>query len=768
MRPIKRYYNLALVGAGRQGMAILEALVPPRRKDQALFVIGVADRDPEAPGLKYAREHGVFVTLDYHDLCQLPDLDIVVNATGDWAVAQELSQSCPGRLIIFNCRRAYHWEDLCDLLTLNLTVAEDFVPFRLGIVGGGKGCREVLELLVKDPRTRGRFQIIGIADPDPEAPGIRFARELGLPTFTSYEKVLAAQPEVILELTGDPEVREELLQKKPPQTQVIDHIKARLFWELLRVQDETLRDQIESEIRLAGQHSHFQKIFDQLPDPVLVLLPDYTIEYANQTFFQRFHKQPAEVIGRPCHEIFREYARPCLAQPDECQFKKVLEAGETVSTVLSYRDKQGEIHYDEITMAPLQLNPGGRRRVIEVIKNISQYKRLEQAFRDLLAQVVKGKKFLETILNGIEDQMMVIDLDYRIVEVNRALLEMVGMKRQEVVGKHCYEISHHLTGPCQSPDHPCPLQDAVRTGKAASATHTHFDKDGREHYIHVVCHPIFDEQGKVHRVIDLSRDITQEINARTRMLHDDKMASLGKLSASVVHEINNPLTGILNFIKLIQRLLGDGPPSEADLQKIRHYLEVVYNETSRISKTVSNLLTFSRKTKPELKPLNLNQLLDETLSLVEYQLRLQNIVCKRDYADNLALILGDAAQLKQAILNLILNAQDAMPKGGTLTLKTRNSKRREVVLQVTDTGVGIPKESFSHIFEPFYTTKKAGSGVGLGLSVVYGIVRDHKGIIKVDSVVGKGTTFTLRFAAYKPEEQETVAESQVVAASSGR
>ena len=165
--------------------------------------------------------------------------------------------------------------------------------------------------------------------------------------------------------------------------------------------------------------------------------------------------------------------------------------------------------------------------------------------------------------------MMVIDLDYRIIEVNRALLEMVGLRREEVVGKHCYEVSHHLQKPCTSPDHPCPLKDAVVSGKAASTTHVHFDREGREHYIHVVCHPLLDEDGKVNRVIDLSRDITKEITARTRLLHDDKMTSLGKLSASVVHEINNPLTGILNFIKLMQRMLGKGPPGEADLANMR-------------------------------------------------------------------------------------------------------------------------------------------------------------------------------------------------------
>ena len=292
----------------------------------------------------------------------------------------------------------------------------------------------------------------------------------------------------------------------------------------------------------------------------------------------------------------------------------------------------------------------------------------------------------------------------------------------------------------------------MATRKAASVTHVHFDKDNREHYIHVVSHPLFDEHGLVHRVIDLSRDITEEIADRTRILHDDKMTSLGKLSASVVHEINNPLTGILNFTKLIQRTLKNWAPREAELGQINNYLEMIYNETSRVSKTVSNLLAFSRKTKPEFNPLDLNGLIAETVSLTQYQMRLQDITVERQLASDLLPVMGDQGWMKQAILNLVLNAIDAMPKGGTLTLTTNNSQDRQVVMKVADTGVGIPKESFSQIFEPFYTTKKAGSGVGLGLAVVYGIVQDHKGSITVDSVVGQGTSFTIILPAIKSGE----------------
>jgi two-component system NtrC family sensor kinase len=758
MSLFKPKYNLAIVGAGRQGMSILAALLPPRKEDESLRVIGVADLNPEAPGILYAYRHNLFVTVNFTDLLQLPDLDIIVNATGRPEVSRQLNEQRSEALIILSVDRPYSWADFWDLISIELS-SQEVAPLRLGIVGGGKAAHEVLQLITGDRRHKRRTEILGVADPDIEAPGIILAQSLKIPTFRDYALLLAEKPDLILELTGNPQVREQVIRQKDPHTQIIDHIKARLFWDLLRHEEDCLRSKVESEIKLAGQRSHFQMIFDHLPDAVLVLTPKYVVEEANFKFLNRFCKNAEEVIGRNCYEVFHNFNEPCDRKGLPCPMTEVLKDGRPLQVIQQYPDPDGGLRYEEITMSPLCPPEGLKKRFIEVIKDVTPRKQLEEALQtseekthQLLKQTNKSKVFLETIVNGIEDHLMVIDLDYRIVEVNRALLNMVGLSRDEVVGKHCYEVSHHLEKPCSIPDHPCPLKDTMATGKAASTTHVHFDKDGREHYIHVVCHPLFDEKGRVQGVIDLSRDITQEITARTQVLHDDKMTSLGKLSASVVHELNNPLTGILNFIKLMQRLLGKAALGEEELSQLSTYLGLVYNETSRVSKTVSNLLAFSRKTKQEFRLVNLNALLSETISLTEYQMRLQDIKVERRLATDLLPVMADQGQLKQAFLNLLLNAIDAMPKGGTLTLSTRNARERSVVIRVADTGVGIAKECFSQIFEPFYTTKKTGYGAGLGLSVVYGIIRDHKGSIKVDSVVGQGTVFTVRLPAIKPEE----------------
>jgi predicted dinucleotide-utilizing enzyme len=281
MSPGKQSYNLALVGVGRQGMAILEALVPLRRDDQPLRVVGVADLNPEAPGVLYAYRHNLLVTVDFADLLQLPELDIIVNATGHPEVSFQIDEQRPERLMVLNVDRPISWEDFGDLISMGLSSVQEVAPLKVGIVGGGRGGHEVLRLITGDPRYKRRIEILGVADPNSLAPGIVLAKDLGIPTYHECAPLLEANPDLILELTGDPQVRERILRQKGPNTQIIDHSKARLFWDLLHREDDRLRNRVESEIKLAGQRTRFQRIFDHLPDPVMVLLSNYMVDEVN-------------------------------------------------------------------------------------------------------------------------------------------------------------------------------------------------------------------------------------------------------------------------------------------------------------------------------------------------------------------------------------------------------------------------------------------------------------------------------------------------------
>ena len=244
------------------------------------------------------------------------------------------------------------------------------------------------------------------------------------------------------------------------------------------------------------------------------------------------------------------------------------------------------------------------------------------------------------------------------------------------------------------------------------------------------------------------RRLEQQFADHTRLLQQDKMISLGRLSASMVHEINNPLAGVLNYSRLMIKILDRGPMTPEYQEKFQRYLNLIESETNRCSKIVSNLLAFSRKSELKFREIDVNELLQKCLLLSQHKMELQHIKAEQKLDSSDPKIWGDFNQIQQAVMNLIFNAIDAMPKGGSLNLSSAlRTADQSVEISVRDTGCGILPETISRIFDPFYTTKKEGQGVGLGLSTVQGVIDRHKGKIDLSSEMGKGTVFTLLFPA---------------------
>jgi two-component system, NtrC family, sensor kinase len=264
---------------------------------------------------------------------------------------------------------------------------------------------------------------------------------------------------------------------------------------------------------------------------------------------------------------------------------------------------------------------------------------------------------------------------------------------------------------------------------------------------------------------------TQELReAQAQLVQTEKLASLGKLSASIAHEINNPLSGILTYAKLLSRKFRAGPPDAEGVQAALQQLSLVERETQRCCSIVRNLLDFARQRQSSFQPVDVRTAVDEGLSLLAHRLGIQNVEVARDFGP-LPTVRADFGQLRQAFVNILMNACEAMPEGGRLRVVTREvalpadgsgrplsptgkpappaaPQARFAEVAISDTGQGIPPEHLSKIFDPFFTTKEKGTG--LGLSVVYGIVEKHGGRISVDSRVGQGTTVTLRFPAADP------------------
>jgi PAS domain S-box-containing protein len=383
---------------------------------------------------------------------------------------------------------------------------------------------------------------------------------------------------------------------------------------------------------------------------------------------------------------------------------------------------------------------------------------------------------MKTILDGIQDFILVITPEMEILEANGAFLEKMGYTREEVIGRRCHEVYNRLDEPCNTGGEVCPLREVIKNQRSVRQISTRGSPKGKLRHFEADIFPIWEKDGKISKFIHISRDITerkeeeeritrrleQMVEERTRqlkethqqLLHQDKMASLGKLAASVVHEINNPIAGILNLLLLIRRINDEGETTAADRELFGQYLTLAETETRRISRIVSNLLAFSRQSKMELKQVDLNRLIETTLFLNANMLKIKGVKVRRELDGDLPPLLGSEDQLEQVFMNLISNAAEAIEGagGGELIIASGHRLAKNTLrLTFADTGVGVPEENVQRLFEPFFTTKKKGKGVGLGLSVAYGIVQEHGGTIEVTSEVGKGTTFTIDL----PLEKET-------------
>ena len=386
---------------------------------------------------------------------------------------------------------------------------------------------------------------------------------------------------------------------------------------------------------------------------------------------------------------------------------------------------------------------------------------------------------LEAILDGIEDFIVVINPDMTISQANKSFLEHMGYSREEIIGRKCYEVFQKMNRQCQCDREQivCPLQEVIEQRISGHRIFPRVNRAGQVVYIEVAIHPIWDSQGNLSKFIEISRDVTkrekedQEINRkleelveeRTRelkkrqeeMRHQDKMASLGKLAASVVHEINNPVSGMLNLILLMRRITEEGELREKDLQVFLRYLKLMETETRRVSRIASNLLSFSRESRLETSQVNVNSLLEEVLFLNANFFKINHVQVVKELDPELPEILGDGEQLKQVFMNLVSNAVEAMEEQKeqrTLWVKT-SPGTHQVCIVFQDSGCGIPGNDSSKIFDPFFSTKSRGKGVGLGLSVAYGIIQQHSGDIEVNSGADRGTTITITLPLTQPKEK---------------
>ena len=385
---------------------------------------------------------------------------------------------------------------------------------------------------------------------------------------------------------------------------------------------------------------------------------------------------------------------------------------------------------------------------------------LDQSLKSAQQHMILKDMVTDFIMQHTNEPVVVLSPDFRILEANEAYLKALNRSKAEVLGAYCYEISRGLSVPCSdlAPETECPVEETLRTGQPAHRLNEHLTTGDKMMYCDLITYPVKDPNGEIVRVIEICRDITEELSLRItrrvdelradlgKLAEEDRMISLGKLVASCVHEINNPIQGLLTFCRLMQKIMAERKPSPDDLEQFRSHLSVMSGELERCGNIVSGLLSFSRESAIEWKDIDLNEILQSVITLTRHKMELQNIDLDARLSSIPLIIRGDINQMQQCSLNLIFNAIEAMPQGGRLSVTSRlDPATKYAQLEIQDTGSGIPDENLNRIFDPFFTTKEEGKGTGLGLSIVYGVVKNHKGNIEVKSQMGKGSAFVLTF-----------------------
>ena len=366
------------------------------------------------------------------------------------------------------------------------------------------------------------------------------------------------------------------------------------------------------------------------------------------------------------------------------------------------------------------------------LENARLYESLEQKARQYQAL----RDFKENIIESINVGVLACDLEHRIESWNSPMEALYGQKRSEAVGKCLEEVfPPELMSELPRLSEPRGIESLYKFRLRA--------RDGRERIVNITFTPLVGKDEAVIGRLVIFNDLTERVNLEDQLMQAEKLSSIGLLAAGVAHEVNTPLTVITSQAQMLARQMD---PDDARART----LDKIIKQAFRASEIVNNLLKFSRVSGAEFSELDLNKVIRETLSLAEPMLKASKISLNTQFTSELPPVYGNSGKLQQVFMNLIMNARDAMPRGGELTLATER-ENSTVLVEVSDNGVGIPAEHLNKIFDPFFTTKSTSRGTGLGLAVSYGIIREHAGQIRVESMQGRGTSFRLEFPAVRKE-----------------
>jgi two-component system NtrC family sensor kinase len=494
------------------------------------------------------------------------------------------------------------------------------------------------------------------------------------------------------------------------------------------IRDTTERKRFEKELRASEEK--YRNLFERVRHGLFISTKEGRFLDCNQAMWG--------VLGYQDKEEFLkiDIARNLYFNPEDRKtFQRLIEdSGFVKDYEVEFKKKNGE-KITTLLTADAKRDEEGKVIGYEGINiDISDRKRMERDLKE-------ANEFLMNLIESSIDGIIATDMKGNILIFNKGAENILGYKAEEVVGKMNIR-SIYPPGVAKEVMEKLRSLDFGGMGRLTSFPIFHRKKDGELIEGDLSASIVFNEEGKEIASVGIFKDLRERLKVerelqktREALLQSEKLAAMGRLTSQIAHELNNPIYGIMNTLELLKTEI---PPES----KRRRILELSLSEIRRLSEMLKNMLSFSKPEEEKRRPIGLNELLEGILTMMEKQMKEASVKVVTDFNRDIPEVMASTNQMRQVFLNMFKNAKEAMPKGGTLSVNTLR-ENDTVLVQIQDTGVGIPEEIQNRIFEAFFTTKQKVKGVGLGLSVCYGIIKDHGGDIGVKSEEGRGTTFTI-------------------------
>ncbi|MBW2050020.1 MAG: PAS domain-containing protein [Deltaproteobacteria bacterium] len=593
------------------------------------------------------------------------------------------------------------------------------VPLKAAIIGGGKACDDLLILFSQERLKRLDMEIIGVADPDSNAPGLSRARDMGIFTTDDFTGLYSLPGlNLLIELTGSNHVREEIIRTKPLQVSSIDHRGARLLWDLVQIETEkqVLQQKADQKLR---------QFLESAQDIICIKDLKGRYLYVNPATMHYMRIPRDQVIGKTDSEIFRGPLAKAMAAHDQ----EVLDKGRT----LFFNEKMtvnGQTYHFHTVRFPILNDQGEMVSLAIMARDMTEEVELQEEVR-------QHKEYLENILANSSDMIITTDLRGHIVTFNPAGEHMLGYSREEILGVGIEKV-------WKAPEMRKQLMARVKArGAVSNYPATLIAKNGDKVEVSLSLSQLRDSDGNILGTVGISKDVTEENRLRRQLMEQERLAAVGETVAGVTHCMKN----VLNGLKGGSYMLNVGLKRN-DSKLVEEGWGNVQKGIGRIHRLSLDMLSYCRNRKPTPVPTDPLQFAQETADLISKSTEQEgiSISCHGEKGSPVEL---DPDPMGRALLNIIANAVDACREKsyaeGEAPKVEVSVKRGKGDLRfiVADNGVGMSEDTRNKLFSRFFSTKE-GRGTGLGLCVTEKIIEEHGGKILVESSPGRGSTFTIR------------------------